>query len=255
MSAGEAPAPAPGQRWRDTWGHYEYVDVIRACGAHGFDIEPGGAIARCAFTDRLVYLAPTPGYVPSPATPTPAAAPPTVAGVGGPPKGYAVCTTQGCATWTYGGDCWACYLARAPEARENVARLMAKWPDWTPTAAPLTREQILAEELRANGPLADTWAAYDSGPTVQASPEALEAQIEVIKRVRAHQLAEGGPSATAKAPGKAAPPPFVPSVDEWDLLPDADAAPVRYRRPAPCTCCGGVEYGSRVCPLCGDGEP
>ncbi len=269
-----SPAPAPGQRWSTTyardnttydvvgWNDDALVFICRP--VDGFMAQYGDQMVSRGTFAYLNYLGPTPGYVPSPATPTPAAAPPTVAGVG-PPAGYVPCERD-CGRHTYvgGGErpvCWTCHLEERPQCRTAAAVLVAAHPDWTPPAAPPTREQILAEELRAKaklpkclGPHICNWGHAEDCPLYtpgQKPTEAQERQIATIVRVRAHQLAEGGPSATREAPGKAAPPPFVPSVDEWDLLPDADAAPVRYRRPAPCTCCGGVEYGSRVCPLCG----
>jgi hypothetical protein len=84
-------------------------------------------------------------------------------------------------------------------------------------AAPPTREQIVAEE-RAKLPKQTSWRP--GMPTT----------IAEIQRIRAHALAEGGDSAVAKAPGRTIPKPWVPSVDDFDLLPDAEPHSSRYRR-------------------------
>ncbi len=236
MSAAEAPAPVPGQRWLDgsDGGRNGNYDIIGRDGDGLFAVryERSGNVYRNVglgtFT-KVSYLGPTPGYVPSPATPTPAAAPPTVAGVGGPPKGYVQCP-ENCGRYTAAarllGSCWHCW--GVPQS-ETYKKALASSPDWTPPAAPPTREQILVEELRGVGTDAPG-TVRDSRMVAPKTAEETARELATIQRVRAHQLAEGGPSATAKAPGKAAPPPFIPSVDEWDLLADADAAPVRYRR-------------------------
>ncbi len=139
--------------------------------------------------------------------PTPAA--PLPSSTVGAPEGYVPCPKD-CGRWTSSGSgpCFSCHgVANGGYGMTH--------PDWTPpTAAPPTREQILAEER------AKPAAIYPHMQPVLKTPEEKASELATVARVRAHQLAEGGDSAVAKAPGRTRDT-FSDLADEWDLLPEA----------------------------------
>lgn len=187
-----------------------------------------GNVIWCSETCRDLVLPPLGS--------TPAPLPSSTVGA---PEGYVPCP-KACGRWTSGSmPCWTCLAGGDPSlGEERRGHYRGFDPDWTPpTAAPPTREQILAEELAKPtmclGSRICNWGHAEDCPLWtpgQKPTEAQERQIATVLRVRAHQLAEGGDSAVAKAPGRTPPKPWVSSVDPDHWIPDADGHSSRYRR-------------------------
>ncbi len=258
MSAAEAPAPAPGQRWRLDCGCV--VDLGSDKSRYGCvlllerEVKCGLATTHFGWVDApdwflgAVYVGPTPGYVPSPATPTPAAAPPTVAGVGGP---------RVCADWcglpTIDDRVPTCVPGRSGP-QEGVDRFTDRRSglDYTrswcsshcrdarvvpgASAAPPTREQILAEELRGKAATVKQPLTVDPGVserttfTAMAGPNVWE-EAHVDRLLTSEQWSSRVSMGLAmRAEARKQRDTFADLQDDFDNLPDADAAPVRYRR-------------------------
>ncbi len=249
--------PEVGQRWTDGFSHY---DVLRADDKWlRVRTDRGGETSwLVALCIHDTYIGPTPSTIPGPTAALPSS---MVAGPGAPDR-------SGCKSWcglpTISELVPTCiptrpgpqegtdrFTDRHPPANDEMrsyctASCLERRAPLAPTAAPPTREQILAEELAARAPTPPVptecygkpicnWGHDPSCPAYprdrpRKTPEETAAELAIIQRIRVHALAEGGDSATRAAPGRTPPKPWVPSVDDFDLLPDAEPHSSRYRR-------------------------
>lgn len=232
----DQPAPAPGQRWKSRASQLAYSTEDREPDGRLAARFPDGSVGfyRDAEISRDIYLGPSP----SPATPAAPADLPRHGAAGvSPPAGYVACRKK-CGRWTYAWPnldttCWECHFARFPSARSypDLARKLAEHPDWAPDSRLPVAEARGADDTRKATPSPEPMTAVrearrpepglraqpgegDEVVPPSASPANVGMRINDFSREVSWKL-------EARARERAyRERPFVPSVDEWDLLPD-----------------------------------